>query len=104
MKKMVLASLSLLFFSTLTWYLSESRVSGFYADIVLNSKAEQRGMPPVAFPHWLHRLGFHGKACGVREVSLGTARDDDRSTARCAVMTPGDRFRSVIKAGGGVFK
>lgn len=51
-------------------------------------------------PQWGSRL----EACGVREVSLGTARDDDRSTARCAVMTPGDRFRSVIKAGGGVFK
>ena len=63
MKKIVLASLSLLFFSTLIWYLSESRVSGFYADIVLNSKAEQRGMPPVVFPHWLHRLEFKCKVC-----------------------------------------
>ncbi len=63
MKKIVLASLFLVVFSALLWYLSEDRVSGFYADIVLNSKAEKRGMPPVIFPHWLHRIEFKCQVC-----------------------------------------
>ena len=78
MKKIVLASLSLLFFSALAWYFSEGRVSGFYADIVLNSKAEQRGMPPVVFPHWLHRLEFKCKVChpAIFEMRAGANNID----------------------------
>lgn len=74
MKKILLASLTLLFVSSLSWYFSERLVSGYYADMVLNTKAEQRGMPPVVFPHWLHRSEFKCKVChpAIFEMKSGS--------------------------------
>ncbi|MEK7870895.1 MAG: hypothetical protein AAB244_00765, partial [Nitrospirota bacterium] len=63
MKKFVIYSLFLITFSLSVWFLLGDKVSGFYADMVLNSKAEKRGMPPVIFPHWIHRLEFKCKVC-----------------------------------------
>ncbi|MBI4715406.1 MAG: hypothetical protein HY760_05660 [Nitrospirae bacterium] len=34
-----------------------------YGDLTLNRYAEQAGMPPVIFPHWLHRIRFKCKVC-----------------------------------------
>jgi len=34
-----------------------------YGDIVINTQAEQQGMPPVVFPHWFHRIRFRCKVC-----------------------------------------
>ncbi len=54
------------------------RAAAFYADMVLNSKAEKRGMPPVVFPHWLHRIEFKCKVChpAIFEMKAG-ANDID---------------------------
>ena len=41
----------------------EEPATGFYADMVFNTKAEKRGMPPVIFPHWAHRAEFKCKVC-----------------------------------------
>jgi len=38
-------------------------VQAEYADVVLNKRAEQEGMPPVIFPHWFHRIRFRCKVC-----------------------------------------
>lgn len=50
------------------------RVSGYYGDMILNSKAEKRGMPPVVFPHWYHRAEFKCKVChpSIFEMRAGS--------------------------------
>lgn len=45
------------------WLVPGTSVQGYYGDMVLNNKAEQRGMPPVVFPHWVHRVQFKCKVC-----------------------------------------
>ncbi len=52
------------------------KVSGFYADMVLNSKAEKRGMPPVIFPHWIHRLEFKCKVCHPAIFEMRSGSND----------------------------
>ena len=78
MKKILVIGFSLWVVSTLLWLTADNPVSGFYADIVLNSKAEKRGMPPVVFPHWLHRVEFKCKVChpAIFEMKAG-ANDID---------------------------
>ncbi|MEW6312917.1 MAG: c(7)-type cytochrome triheme domain-containing protein [Pseudomonadota bacterium] len=34
-----------------------------YGDVILNKYAELRGMRPVIFPHWFHRIRFRCKVC-----------------------------------------
>ena len=61
-KKIFFASLLLILSISLPAIFGK-KVSGFYGDMVLNSKAEKRGMPPVIFPHWIHRAEFKCKVC-----------------------------------------
>jgi c(7)-type cytochrome triheme protein len=64
MKRTVgLAVAAALVFSAVVWLVPGTPVQGYYGDMVLNSKAEQRGMPPVVFPHWIHRVEFKCKVC-----------------------------------------
>jgi c(7)-type cytochrome triheme protein len=51
-------------------------IAGFYADMVLNSKAEKRGMPPVVFPHWLHRIEFKCKVCHPAIFEMRSGSND----------------------------
>lgn len=51
-------------------------VQGFYGDMVLNSKAEQRGMPPVIFPHWIHRVEFKCKVCHPAIFEMKSGAND----------------------------
>ncbi len=53
-------------------------VDGYFGDMVLNNKAEKRGMPPVVFPHWYHRAEFKCKVChpAIFEMRAG-ANDID---------------------------
>lgn len=53
-----------------------STIAGFYADMVLNSKAERRGMPPVIFPHWLHRIEFKCKVCHPKIFEMRSGSND----------------------------
>ena len=39
-----------------------------YADVVINMQAEDKGMSPVIFPHWFHRVRFQ---CSVCHVDIG---------------------------------
>ena len=34
-----------------------------YGDVVLNRYSTARGMRPVVFPHWFHRIRFRCKVC-----------------------------------------
>ncbi|MEW6312921.1 MAG: c(7)-type cytochrome triheme domain-containing protein [Pseudomonadota bacterium] len=34
-----------------------------YGDVVINNYADKRGMRPVVFPHWFHRVRFRCKVC-----------------------------------------
>ncbi|MEW6324756.1 MAG: c(7)-type cytochrome triheme domain-containing protein [Nitrospirota bacterium] len=51
-------------------------IAGFYADMVLNSKAEKRGMPPVVFPHWIHRIEFKCKVCHPAIFEMRSGSND----------------------------
>jgi len=63
MKKKIFFASLLLILSISLPVLFGKKVSGFYGDMVLNNKAEKRGMPPVIFPHWIHRAEFKCKVC-----------------------------------------
>lgn len=76
MKKFIVYSLFLITFSVSVWFLLGDKVSGFYADMVLNSKAEKRGMPPVIFPHWIHRLEFKCKVCHPAIFEMRSGSND----------------------------
>lgn len=39
-----------------------------YADIVINTRAEEEGVAPVIYPHWFHRIRYQ---CSVCHVDLG---------------------------------
>ena len=74
MKKMLLilgtvAGLGLMLYTS-------STIAGFYADMVLNSKAEKRGMPPVVFPHWIHRIEFKCKVCHPKIFKMRSGAND----------------------------
>ena len=56
--------------------LGYERVSGYYGDMVLNSKAEKRGMPPVVFPHWYHRAEFKCKVCHPAIFEMRSGAND----------------------------
>jgi c(7)-type cytochrome triheme protein len=58
----------------------EKKVLGYYGDLVLNNKSEKGDMPPVIFPHWLHRAEFKCKVChpaifemrsGANDINMG---------------------------------
>lgn len=34
-----------------------------YGDVVLNKHAEKKGVRPVIFPHWFHRIRYNCKVC-----------------------------------------
>ena len=53
-----------------------TKVSGYYGDMVLNSKAEKRGMPPVVFPHWYHRAEFKCKVCHPAIFEMKSGAND----------------------------
>ena len=76
MKKVIIYSLFFITFSLSVWFLMGDKVSGFYADMVLNSKAEKRGMPPVIFPHWIHRLEFKCKVCHPAIFEMRSGSND----------------------------
>lgn len=71
MTALFLASAGVFFF-----YFSGGSVSGYYGDMVLNSKAEERGMPPVVFPHWVHRAEFKCKVCHPRIFEMKSGSND----------------------------
>lgn len=58
------------------WGLAGKTVEGFYGDMVLNNKAEQRGMPPVIFPHWIHRAEFKCKVCHPAIFEMKSGAND----------------------------
>ena len=62
--------------SMILWFVVGEKVTGFYADMVLNSKAEKRGMPPVVFPHWLHRIEFKCKVCHPAIFEMRSGAND----------------------------
>ena len=62
--------------SMILWFSAGEKVAGFYADMVLNSKAEKRGMPPVIFPHWLHRVEFKCKVCHPAIFEMKSGAND----------------------------
>lgn len=76
MRRLLIAGFLLLFVSGGVWYFSDNPVSGYYADMVLNSKAEKRGMPPVVFPHWLHRVEFKCKVCHPKIFEMKSGAND----------------------------
>jgi len=57
-------------------FLAGNKVSGYYGDMVLNSKAEKRGMPPVVFPHWYHRAEFKCKVCHPAIFEMKSGAND----------------------------
>jgi c(7)-type cytochrome triheme protein len=69
---------SLLFFLGLIIFafFEGDKVSGYYGDMVLNSKAEKRGMPPVVFPHWYHRAEFKCKVCHPAIFQMKSGAND----------------------------
>jgi c(7)-type cytochrome triheme protein len=58
------------------WLFAGKPVQGYYGDMVLNSKAEQRGMPPVVFPHWIHRIEFKCKVCHPAIFQMKSGAND----------------------------
>jgi c(7)-type cytochrome triheme protein len=64
------------FLSAVVWMFVSPPVEGFYGDMVLNSKAEQRGMPPVVFPHWIHRAEFKCKVCHPAIFEMKSGAND----------------------------
>ena len=74
-KKIFFACLLLVFCITLPTLFGK-KVSGFYGDMVLNSKAEKRGMPPVIFPHWIHRAEFKCKVCHPKIFEMRSGSND----------------------------
>jgi c(7)-type cytochrome triheme protein len=34
-----------------------------YGDVVFNRNAEKKGVRPVIFPHWFHRIRYNCKVC-----------------------------------------
>lgn len=34
-----------------------------YGDVVLNRRSDKKGVRPVVFPHWFHRIRFRCKVC-----------------------------------------
>jgi c(7)-type cytochrome triheme protein len=61
---------------TLPFFLKGEKVLGYYGDMVLNSKAEKRGMPPVVFPHWYHRAEFKCKVCHPAVFEMKSGAND----------------------------
>lgn len=76
MKKKILFASVLLVLSFSLPILFEKTVSGYYGDMVLNSKAEKRGMPPVIFPHWIHRAEFKCKVCHPKIFEMRSGSND----------------------------
>ena len=74
-KKFLIASLLLILSISLPVMFGKN-VSGFYGDMVLNSKAEKRGMPPVIFPHWIHRAEFKCKVCHPKIFEMRSGSND----------------------------
>ncbi len=74
-KNLAAAVLFIVIGLTFTVFFSK-KVSGFYADMVLNSKAEKAGMPPVVFPHWLHRVEFKCKVCHPAIFEMRSGAND----------------------------
>ena len=74
MKKRTIAWVLLILACLTLPALFSKKVAGYYGDIVLNSKAEKRGMPPVIFPHWIHRVEFKCKVChpAIFEMRAGS--------------------------------
>ena len=72
------------FVSAVLLSLAEKKAMGYYGDLVLNNKSEKADMPPVVFPHWLHRAEFKCKVChpaifemrsGANDISMGKIAD-----------------------------
>jgi len=77
MKRRVgLAVIAGLLISATAWLFAGKPVQGYYGDMVLNSKAEQRGMPPVVFPHWIHRIEFKCKVCHPAIFQMKSGSND----------------------------
>ncbi len=56
------------------------KAAAYYGDLVLNNKSEKADMPPVIFPHWVHRAEFKCKVChpaifemrsGANDINMG---------------------------------
>jgi len=76
MRKILWVACLGLLVSVTLWFSAGEKVAGFYADMVLNSKAEKRGMPPVIFPHWLHRIEFKCKVCHPAIFEMRSGAND----------------------------
>lgn len=76
MKKNLLLVAAFLLLGLLSGIFLSQKVQGYYGDMVLNSKAEKRGMPPVVFPHWYHRLEFKCKVCHPAIFQMKSGAND----------------------------
>src|SRR3990172_7681125 len=75
-RRVGLAVVAGLLISATVWLFAGEPVQGYYGDMVLNSKAEQRGMPPVVFPHWIHRIEFKCKVCHPAIFQMKSGAND----------------------------
>jgi len=46
-----------------------------YGNVILPKKSKKAGMPPVVFPHWLHRARYTCRVCHL-ELQFSQRRDD----------------------------
>lgn len=46
-----------------------------YGNVILRKKSKKAGMPPVIFPHWVHRARYTCRVCHF-ELQFSTRRDD----------------------------
>jgi hypothetical protein len=90
-----------IFISVVLLLSGENKTLGYYGDLVLNNKSEKADMPPVIFPHWLHRVEFKCKVCypaifemrSVRTISTWQKlRRESSAEDVTTIRSPGRRF------------
>lgn len=60
----------------LSFLFTADHASAYFGDMILNNKAEKRGMPPVVFPHWYHRAEFKCKVCHPAIFEMRSGAND----------------------------
>jgi len=65
-----------IFVSVVLLLSGEKKTMGYYGDLVLNNKSEKADMPPVIFPHWLHRVEFKCKVCHPAIFEMRSGSND----------------------------
>ncbi len=75
-KRLIRFLVVLVFVSTALLSSTEKKAMGYYGDLVLNNKSEKADMPPVVFPHWLHRAEFKCKVCHPAIFEMRSGAND----------------------------